>query len=71
MRAVIVVVILGVVGFLGWQQFSGGDGDQGRRARAPAPVTIVEVEARQFQNLIPALGTLQAWESIDITAPAS
>lgn len=71
MRAVIVVVILGVVGFFGWQQFSGGDGDQGRRARAPAPVTIVEVEARQFQNLIPALGTLQAWESIDITAPVS
>jgi membrane fusion protein (multidrug efflux system) len=31
----------------------------------------VEVGTRSFQAQIPALGTLQAWESIDITSPVS
>jgi len=49
-----------------------GDGPGTQRgARPPAPVTIIEVSTRSFRDRIPALGTLQAWESIDITSPVS
>lgn len=71
MKSLVIVIGLAIVGFFAWQQFGGQSDDGGRRDRPAAPVTVVEVESRSFQERIPALGTLQAWESIDITAPVS
>lgn len=62
---------LAIAGFFAWQQFAPDEAASGPRGRPPAPVTVVEVGTRRFQDRIPALGTLQAWESIDITSPVS
>ena len=71
MKSLVIVIGLAIVGFFAWQQFGGQSDDGPRRDRPAAPVTVVEVESRSFKERIPALGTLQAWESIDITAPVS
>ena len=42
-----------------------------RPARPPVPVTVFQLEPRAFQNRINALGTLRAWESVDITSSVS
>ena len=39
-----------------------------RPARPPVPVTAYEVQPKEFQNQVNALGTLRAWESVDITS---
>lgn len=71
MKSLVIVIGLAVAGFFAWQQFAGqSDGDGGFQ-RAAAPVTVVDVESRDFRDRIPALGTLQAWESVDITAPVA
>jgi len=71
MRFLGFLAVLAVAGLLAWQQFAPQEPTAARRGRPPAPVTVVEVGARSFQDRIPALGTLQAWESIDITSPVS
>ncbi len=71
MKSLVIVIGLAIAGFFAWQQFGGQSDDGGTRSRPAAPVSIVEVESRDFRDRIPALGTLQAWESIDITAPVS
>ncbi|WP_439102307.1 efflux RND transporter periplasmic adaptor subunit [Congregibacter sp.] len=71
MKPLVIVIGLAVAGFFAWQQFGGSSDDAMRRERPAAPVTVVEVESRSFRDRIPALGTLQAWESVDITAPVA
>lgn len=71
MKSLVIVIGLAIAGFFAWQQLGGQSDDSVKRARPAAPVTMVEVESRSFRDRIPALGTLQAWESIDITAPVS
>lgn len=71
MKSLVIVIGLAIVGFFVWQQFGGQSEDGMGRQRPAAPVTVVEVESRSFRDRIPALGTLQAWESVDITAPVA
>ena len=71
MRTVLALVVLGAAAFFGWQQFAGDEAASSQRGRLAAPVTLVTVDARPYQSTIPALGTLQAWESIDIRASVS
>ncbi|MEM7691002.1 MAG: efflux RND transporter periplasmic adaptor subunit [Pseudomonadota bacterium] len=71
MRAVFILSALSVAAFFAWQQFSADPSTGGRQSRPPAPVTLVTVDTYSYQDTIPALGTLQAWESIDITASVS
>ena len=40
-------------------------------SRPPVPVTAIKVEVREFQDEASALGTLRAWESVDISASVS
>lgn len=71
MRNLLVVAGLCAAAFFGWQQFGNEEVDVVRGGRPAAPVTVVAVSRRSFQDRIPALGTLQAWESVDITSPVS
>lgn len=71
MRNLAVLGILLLVAVGGWRLIGGAGTAEQMRTREPAPVTVTEVATRQFESRIPALGTLQAWESIDITAPVS
>ncbi|WP_439105489.1 efflux RND transporter periplasmic adaptor subunit [Congregibacter sp.] len=71
MKPLVIVVGLAVAGVFAWLQFGGQNDAGGGRERPAAPVTVVEVESRSFRDRIPALGTLQAWESVDITAPVA
>ncbi|GAB5415505.1 MAG: efflux RND transporter periplasmic adaptor subunit [Congregibacter sp.] len=71
MKALVAVVAAVAGAFFMWQQF-GQDGDaQAGYSRPAAPVTVVTVGTQQYENRIQALGTLQAWESVNITAPVS
>jgi membrane fusion protein (multidrug efflux system) len=71
MKAFSAVLVLALVAYFSWQQFAGPDSEEARRERPAAPVTVVDVVSRSFRERIPALGTLQAWESIDITSPVA
>ncbi|MDP5071049.1 MAG: efflux transporter periplasmic adaptor subunit, partial [Congregibacter sp.] len=71
MKSLVVVIGLAIAGFFAWQQFGGESQDGAVFSRPAAPVTVVAVESRSFRDRIPALGTLQAWESVDITSPVS
>jgi membrane fusion protein (multidrug efflux system) len=71
MKSFAFAIVVAVAAFFAWQQFSEDAGNETRRSRSAAPVTAVAVEARSFRDRIPALGTLQAWESIDITSPVT
>lgn len=39
-----------------------------QRARPAVPITVIRIEPTDFQEELSALGTLQAWESVDISA---
>lgn len=71
MKALAVAVVLALVGLFAWQFFVPGPDTVQVRSRPAAPVTVVAVGERRFEDTIPALGTLQAWESTDITSPVS
>lgn len=38
------------------------------RSRPPVPITVASVQAQDFADQVSALGTLRAWESVDISA---
>jgi membrane fusion protein (multidrug efflux system) len=59
------------VALIAWRQFGGSDDGGAYRERPPAPVTLFDVETRGYSERIPALGTLQAWESVDIATSVS
>jgi membrane fusion protein (multidrug efflux system) len=71
MKKLSMALVLLAVGALAWWQLVDVDPAPQVRQRPAAPVTVFEAEARSFRESIPALGTLQAWESIDITTSVS
>jgi membrane fusion protein (multidrug efflux system) len=71
MKILTTALVLVALGVLAWWQWGGEDQARQVRQRPAAPVTVFEAEARSYRESIPALGTLQAWESIDITTSVS
>ncbi len=69
-KAVILLGILGLGSLLAWQLAGPPDAPE-PRARPPVPVTVYTVAAQPFHEEVQALGTLRAWESVDITASVS
>ena len=59
-----------LVALLWWSQTRPPDAVV-QRSRPAVPVTVIRVEAQDFQDEVSALGTLQAWESVDISASVS
>lgn len=66
----VLLVILGLGGLLAWQ-LSSPEQMSAPRTRPPMPVTAYTVVAQPFNDEVQALGTLRAWESVDITASVS
>jgi membrane fusion protein (multidrug efflux system) len=64
----ILVTALGVGYYLSQQETAPVNDE---RAPPPAPVTVWELQPEKFQSQVNALGTLQAWESVIITASVS
>lgn len=71
MRFAVAILVLAAGGYLFWLQSVGGPDSAEQKERQTAPVTVVEVSRQSFRDRIPALGTLQAWESIDISSSVS
>lgn len=71
MRFAVAILLLAAGGYVFWQQTADGPASEGPGMRRAAPVTVVEVSRQSFRDRIPALGTLQAWESIDISSSVS
>lgn len=71
MKVLAFAAIVVLAGFFAWQTQFSEPPATAARGRPPAPVSVIAVSERRFEDTIPALGTLQAWESTDITAPVS
>lgn len=69
--ALIFLVIAAIAGTLYWLVVIDGGTDGARRERPPAPVSVIVLETRDYRDEISALGTLQAWESVDISPSVS
>jgi membrane fusion protein (multidrug efflux system) len=69
-KVLLLVLALGAAALVWWWQARSGPGEEAR-PRPPIPVTAVTVEERPFSDRVSALGTLLAWESVDITASVS
>jgi len=69
--ALIVVAIAAIAGVLYWFLVVNGGADSARRERPPTPVSIILLESSDYRDEISALGTLQAWESVDISPSVS
>jgi len=69
--ALIFLVIAAIAGTLYWLVVVDGDSDGFRRERPPTPVSVIVLETQDYRDEISALGTLQAWESVDISPSVS
>ncbi len=69
-KVVVLLAILGLGGVLAWQ-LAGREEAAAPRARPLVPVTSYTVVPQPFNDEVQALGTLRAWESVDITASVS
>jgi membrane fusion protein, multidrug efflux system len=67
---VILLGILSLAAVMAWQ-LAGPAEPAATRARPLVPVTAYTAVPRSFNDEIQALGTLRAWESVDITASVS
>lgn len=71
------IVVLGLVGLLGWRMFgSGGEAEsmRGKRGGAkdsPVPVTAVAATAQDVPVFLTALGTVQALNTVTVSAQVS
>ncbi|MCZ6832013.1 MAG: efflux RND transporter periplasmic adaptor subunit [Gammaproteobacteria bacterium] len=63
----LVALILGALGIFLLRENDPADA-AARPARPPVPVTVFQLEPSAFQSRINALGSLRAWESVDITS---
>ena len=63
------LVLLCAAVLLWWQLQPGGP--VARRERPPVPVSLVAAQTGDFQDQASAVGTLLAWESVDISASVS
>ncbi len=72
-------VAVAVAAVLGWRLFAGGSGSAGPRGPggpggqgdAPIPVTVVAAEARDVPLFLTALGTVQALNTVTVSAQVS
>lgn len=64
------LVLICAVALVWWWQ-SRPEPAVAQRSRPPVPVTVVTVQVKEFQDETAALGTLRAWESVDISASVS
>lgn len=71
MKRTITAVVVVALAVVAWRFFTGDEDGASFRGRPPAPVTVYTVETRGYSERIPALGTLQAWESVDIATSVS
>jgi membrane fusion protein (multidrug efflux system) len=68
----ILVALVAVLGAGYWWFFTGeGGGDEERGGRQPSLVTVAPVATREFVDVIEAVGTAKAKESIDLTAKSA
>ena len=71
------VVVLAIAGVLAWRFFGaggepqGGPRGQGMGRDAPIPVTVVAAEARDVPLFLTALGTVQALNTVTVSAQVS
>lgn len=63
----IAAILLGMGGFVAYQELLGDDAAR-ERQRQPTPVTLAEVVETEFSQIIEAVGTARANESVEITA---
>lgn len=63
------VLLLFVLAYRWWQPAAVPAVEAARRP--PAPVTVFTVATRSFRDQVHALGTLRAWESVDVRASVS
>jgi membrane fusion protein (multidrug efflux system) len=70
LKWLLVVLVLGAIGFYVINPNEPAD-TADRAAYPPVPVTVFKLEPTIFQSRINALGTLRAWESVDITSSVS
>ncbi|MFV0276393.1 MAG: efflux RND transporter periplasmic adaptor subunit [Parahaliea sp.] len=71
MRMVTWLLALVVLAALGWYWLQPRDDAVATVAPAAVPVSLYRVEIMPFREEISALGTLRAWESVDISASVS
>ncbi len=65
-----VLVILCAASLLWWWQ-ARPEPSSSTRERPAVPVRLYQVQVRDFQDQVSAVGTLRAWESVDISASVS
>ena len=65
------IVVLALVGWSLWGTTGGGKDGRGDRGQQPVLVTLYKVEKRPFVDVIEAVGSARANESIDLTAKLS
>jgi membrane fusion protein (multidrug efflux system) len=66
-----IVLVLLIAGGLYWFSARQDEAVAARAPRPPVPVTVFTLEPTTFSSRINALGTLRAWESVDITSSVS
>jgi membrane fusion protein, multidrug efflux system len=67
----VLAALAGGVGYLWYFAGEDGSGERGGAGRQPALVTVAPVAMREFVDVIEAVGTAKAKESIDLTAKAA
>jgi membrane fusion protein (multidrug efflux system) len=69
MRIFLLVLVVAVaVGGVRYYLELPGEADAASPVQTPVPVTAWTLEQQSFQSRVQALGTLRAWESVDITS---
>lgn len=62
----LVLALVGIAALIWW--WNAPAEVAAKRVRPPVAVSVVTVQVREFADEVPALGTLRAWESVDISA---
>ena len=65
------LLLAGLVAIAVWYMRDQGTPQASSRPRSPIPVNTVLAEQRDFRDEVAALGSLRAWESVDISASVS
>ena len=71
MRLLVIILILALAGGAYWYTRQDSATAAGQPAARSVIVTAWQVRAEPFQSRVNALGTLRAWESVDITSSVS
>ena len=67
-KVVWLVLVIVVVALVAWWWLGSPAAQTTSRARPPVAVTVASVQAQPFADRVSALGTVRAWESVDISA---